>query len=92
MYQELNSLSDWFRGNKLSLYISKTNYILFSNTDKQRLNLPEIKLANQVISKVESIKFLGIYMDVKLKWDTHINIVKKHITKSFFAINKACSK
>ena len=89
MSQELNSLSDWFRANKLSLNISKTNYILLSNTDKQRLNLPEIKLANQVISKAESVKFLGIYIDEKLKWDTHINIVKKRITKSFFAINKA---
>ena len=46
MSQELNSLSDWLRANKLSLNISKTNYILLSNTDKQRLNLPEIKLAN----------------------------------------------
>ena len=89
MSQELNSLSDWLRANKLSLNISKTNYILLSNTDKQRLNLTEIKLANQVISKAESVKFLGIYIDEKLKWDTHINIVKKRITKSFFAINKA---
>ena len=63
MSQELNSLSDWFRANKSSLNISKTNYILLSNTDKQRLNLPEIKLANQVISKAESVKFLGIYID-----------------------------
>ena len=89
MSQELNSLSEWFRANKLSLNISKTNYILLSNTDKQRLNLPEIKLANQVISKAGSVKFLGIYINEKLKWDTHINIVKKRITKSFFAINKA---
>ena len=40
------------------------------NNDKQKLNLPEIKLANQVISKAESVKFLGIYIDEKLKLDT----------------------
>ena len=34
--------------------------------DKQRLNLPEIKPANQVISKDESVKFIGIYIDEKL--------------------------
>ena len=81
MSQDLHGLSDWFRANTLSLNISKTIYILLSTTDKQRLNLPEIKLANQVISKAESVKFLGIYIDEKFKWDTHIIIVKRRITK-----------
>ena len=47
---ELANLSDWFRANKLSLDILKTNFILFSNTEKQS-KLPELKLADQVISK-----------------------------------------
>ena len=85
---ELANLSDWFRANKLSLNISKTNYILFSNTEKQN-KLPELKLADQVISKVACVKFLGVHIDEKLKWDTHINIVKKRISRSFYAINKA---
>ena len=45
---ELAYLSDWFQANQLSLNISKTNYIIFSNTEKQS----KLKLADQVISKV----------------------------------------
>ena len=30
--QELEKLTDWFRANKLSLNINKTNYIIFTNT------------------------------------------------------------
>ena len=89
MSQELSCLSDWFRANKLSLNVSKTNYILFSNTDSKLSYLPEITLANQVISKAESVKFLGVHIDEKLKWNIHINIVKQRISRSFFAINKA---
>ena len=33
--------------------------------------------------------FLGVDIDEKLKWDIHINMVKKRISKFFFAINKA---
>ena len=61
---ELANLTDWFRANKLSLNISKTNYILFSNIEKQS-KLPELKLADQVISKVACVKFHGVHIDEK---------------------------
>ena len=35
MNEELNILTDWFKANKLSLNISKTKYILFSNSSHQ---------------------------------------------------------
>ena len=72
MTEDLAKLSDWFRANKLSLNISKTNYILFSNTDHQIPSLPKLKLANQVIQKTTSLKFLGLIIDDKFKWDQHI--------------------
>ena len=31
MNSNLSRLTDWFRGNKLSLNVAKTNYMLFSN-------------------------------------------------------------
>ena len=32
---DLNALSDWFKANKLSLNVSKTNYMTFSNSKKK---------------------------------------------------------
>ena len=38
-------------------------------------NNSELFLDNNVIAKVNSTTFLGIIIDVKLKWQEHINAV-----------------
>lgn len=87
MNKELDSLTDWFRANKLSLNVSKTNYMLLTNSHHPNPN-NEIKLNNQTIDKCNHVKFLGLYIDEKLKWNEHTDAVKKKISKSYFAINK----
>ena len=84
---ELLNLTDWFRANKLSLNISKTNYMLFTYQKKQDNNI-DLQLSNCNMQRINCVKFLGLYIDDKLKWDEHINMMKKKISKSFFAINK----
>lgn len=88
MNRELDKLTDWFRANKLSLNISKTNYMLFSHSTQQITNT-EIKLANTIITRSKCVKFLGMHIDEKLKWDEHIKTMKKKISSAFYAINKA---
>ena len=41
------------------------------------------------MSERKCVKFLGITIDDKLKWDEHINTAKNRISRSFFAINRA---
>ena len=80
-------LTDWFRGNKLSLNVSKTNYMIFStsNLDIDQLT---IKMDNQTINRTNCTKFLGLFIDDKMKWETHINNMKSRISRSRYAINK----
>ena len=55
---ELQKISQWFRANKLSLNVKKTNYTLFhicSLKDKMPLKLPELKIGNNIIEKATSI-------------------------------------
>ena len=73
---ELDNLTDWFRANKLSLNISKSNYMLFSHLHKELINT-EIKLGNTTIPKIKCVKFLGLLIDENLKWDEHIQYKKK---------------
>jgi hypothetical protein len=87
MNRELDKLTDWFRANKLSLNISKTNYMLFSHSTQEITNT-EIKLANTIITRSKCVKFLGMHIDEKLKWDEHIKTMKKKISSAFYAINK----
>ena len=60
MNQNLIHLTDWFRGNKLSLNITKTNYMLFSNATKY---LPEFQLYinDQLIEKTMCKKIGNSY-------------------------------
>ena len=88
MNGELLKLTDWFRANKLSLNISKTNYILFTYQNRQVVTNIDLQLSDISIERTKYTKFLGIYIDEKLKWDEHINVMKTKISKSFFAINK----
>lgn len=55
-------------GFKLS--VDKTKVIVFSK--KKTNKIIELKLYNQKIEQVKSIKFLGLWFDEKLKWNIHI--------------------
>ena len=65
-------LTDWFQANKLSLNVAKTNCILFTYSSQQIDPQIDIHLANSSIKSAMCAKFLGIYIDEKLKWDEHI--------------------
>ena len=66
---ELESLCIWFKSNKLSLNTQKTFYMVFR---RARLNTignssMDIIMGNQVLTKVNSTKYLGIIVDHKLR-------------------------
>ena len=73
---ELSILSTWFYANKLSLNVSKTSCILFSNHKSQNVH-HEIILENKPIKKVSTKKFLGVELDSKLSWKDHIRLLEK---------------
>ena len=85
---ELDNLTDWFRANKLSLNVTKTNYMIFTNTNTAQRHM-ELTMTNKTITPTKCVKFLGVLIDEKLKWDEHIKTVKQKINRSFFAINRA---
>jgi hypothetical protein len=75
---ELESASDWFKANKLSLNLSKTNYIIFRSNKKQiPNNNNELIIDNINIPQVSTSKFLGVYIDEHLKWKKHITEICK---------------
>ena len=72
---ELENISEWFKANKLSLNIKKTNYTLFhrsSTKDELPLKLPDLKFANSPLKRQTSIKFLGVMLDENISWKEHI--------------------
>jgi hypothetical protein len=82
---ELDKLRIWFLANKLSINISKTNYIIFGPKSNSELT---ILIGNEPIKKVESTKFLGVFIDQYLNWSQQINSVVCNITRNLNTINK----
>ena len=80
---ELSKVSRWLKLNKLTLNLSKTNFILFRPRQKKLPHLLEIKIDNTSIQQVSSTKFLGVIINENLTWVDHINMLYNKISKSF---------
>ena len=70
----INKLYSWFSNNKLTLNTDKTFYSLFTN--KNVTNPKKLFIENKEIKKVQSAKYLGIYLDDKMNWNDHTNKLK----------------
>ena len=79
--QELNSIHDWLKINKLSLNITKTKAMLF-HTSKKQVKYPDLYLDNTKIDFVQNFNYLGIIIDNHLTFKSHINMVTNKISRS----------
>ena len=87
MTNELKKLDIWFKVNKLSLNVGKTNYMVFGKTGSVLSNC-HIYINDVELEQVSSTKFLGVYIDNKLNWHKHILHVKNKIAKSLAIMYK----
>ena len=71
-------VDNWLKTNRLSLKASKTSYMIISN-QKNALN---IKIRETILTKVSTVKFLGVTLDENLTFKDHVNKVTSNISKS----------
>ncbi len=77
--EELKAVVDWINCNKLVLNVSKTNCMVIGSYHSISKN-PQLhlKIKEVSINQVQETKLLGVVIDDKLTWKTHINkIVNK---------------
>ena len=86
---EINNITDWLQANRLSLNIKKTNFMIFSPHPRQVTPKITIKISNQPISQIEECRFLGVMIDSKLSWKSHIKHVTSKVAKSVGILGKA---
>ena len=86
MNTELLSIDNWLKANKLSLNLSKTVYMVISN--KQVSDFESIKIRGVEVSRVPSAKFLGITLDNQLNFKTHVDTLRKKVSRNIGAINR----
>jgi hypothetical protein len=80
----LDGLSHWFACNKLAVNYKKTNCMFFGRkTLALKHNLAfNFQLDSHVLSIVDTVKFLGIYLDSNLNWHTHTTYIADKISKN----------
>ena len=84
--QELKKINVWFTVNKLTLNISKTNFIIFGPKNIQEE--ATIKINDVVIERVFHTKFLGVEIDHKFCWKEHIKKVQSKVAKNVAILYK----
>ena len=77
---DLAKLVDWFRANKLTLNVSKTVMMLFRATDCKNVS-EYIEVDNMKLYESECTKFLGVWIDNKLKLEKTYHVTNQQDKK-----------
>lgn len=80
---DLKELQRWFEINKLKLNINKTKAMILNGNSTS-----SISIENKTVEVVIEIKYLGILIDNKLKFNLHVEYICKKIAKKkiFFSL------
>lgn len=83
--KDLKNIKNYFDKKLLTLNKSKTNYLPFYLYETSAPEFQELVIDNNFnIAPVTQVKYLGIIIDSKLKWDIHINYVSNKIRKLIY--------
>ena len=80
---ELDRINTWLKSNKLSLNVTKTHYMVFHRA-RRKVSHNKLFINNSMVTQVSCSKFLGIILDNKLNWTSHIAYIKNKIAKGIW--------
>ena len=83
----LSMVTDWFTTNNLVLNAKKTKCIKFALPNVRNLG-PNIVLNKVVLETVDSAVFLGITVDAKLQWASHVSSLAGRLSSAAYAVRK----
>ena len=86
---DLASLGEWLRSNRLSLNLSKTHSMIFSTNRALRDSTLSLLMNGAIIDTVKTTTFLGVKIDNALTWSDHIAHVARKVSQSVGIIKKA---
>ena len=76
--RELVGVDNWLKPNRLSLNVNKTSYVLIF----KEKNAIDIRIRDSILTKVPTVKFLGVTLDENLTFNDHVKNVTTKISKS----------
>ena len=85
---EMIKITKWSKENKLNFNDQKSKVVLISRRRKERKAI-DIYLNNNRLEEVDKIKYLGIIIDSKFKFNEHIKYITDRCTKLINALSKS---
>ena len=87
---ELQKVTDWFKANKLSINVDKTNFMIMGTPQKtfKFKNDISVLLDGRCLSRVNKTKFLGIIIDENLSFKYHVEAISNTISRNIGILNK----
>ena len=80
--KELKGLHQWLSVNRLSLNISKTNFVIFHPYNRPLSESITLKINKKAITEKTRIKYLGALIDSTLCWKPHTDNLSKKIARA----------
>ena len=71
-------ITNRFKANKLTVNIDKTVFMSFGPKDDK---LKNIEIGGMVVNHSKHTKFLGLWLDEKLNWNKHCNMLITKLKK-----------
>ena len=72
----MDKLSIWFKANKLSLNLKKTEFMVLKPRQKRTICNIQMSIDNQNLDKVQETNFLRVILDENLNWMSEISHVE----------------
>ena len=86
---ELSCVQEWLDINKLSLNVSKTKYMIFHHRQRNIDEfIPDIRINDSPIERVNDLNFLGLQIDQHLNWNAHIQKSSNKISRILGVMNR----
>ena len=86
--KELEKLHEWLCLNRLSLNISKTNFVIFHAKGKPKNTVVTLLINKKAIDEESYVKYLGILIDSQLTFKNHIDELSKKVSRAVGVLYK----
>ena len=90
MNEDLLNISKWLIANKLTLNMTKTEFILIGSRQKLKTitDSPVVSINGTAVNQVSTSKSLGVFIDANLTWGSHFERLAKKIASGIAAIKR----
>ena len=85
----MNDFGTWCKSNKLTINTKKSNFVVYGTNQRlSKLGQCNLALQDDQLIRSHSYKYLGVHLDSRLNYNTHIDNCCKIVSHKLFLLSK----